>query len=152
MFNWDWVFKECNVQWNLCNPTPEFTDILLHRTKIYGPKVFLLNKVKPEYCDILYNPTDFPGPLVCRIRLVPLYYHLSYCNQYIYCLCKGVSPVICVLCRATDTDQTHKWKFKNFMNTRHCSINTMYIRYQKISNLFVFAVKQKKVYLPVSIA
>ena len=31
--------------------------------KIYGPKVFLLAKIKSEYCDILYNPTHFPGML-----------------------------------------------------------------------------------------
>ena len=43
------------------------SDILWHRTNIYGPKVFLLTKIKPEYSDILYNPTHFPGPLVCRI-------------------------------------------------------------------------------------
>jgi hypothetical protein len=50
------------IQWNLCNPTPEFSDILWHQTNIYGPKVFLLIKIKPEYSDILYNPTHFPGP------------------------------------------------------------------------------------------
>ena len=37
------------IQWNLCNP-------------------------KPEFSDILYNPTHFPGPFMCRIRQVPLYY------------------------------------------------------------------------------
>ena len=26
-----------------------------HLTKIYGPKVFLLTKIKPEYSNILYN-------------------------------------------------------------------------------------------------
>jgi hypothetical protein len=56
------------VQLNLCNHTPEFSDILWHPTKIYGPKVFLLAKIKPEYSDILNNPTYFPSPLVCRIR------------------------------------------------------------------------------------
>ena len=50
-----------------------FPDILWHPTKIYGPKVFLLTKIKPEYSAILYNPTHFPGPLVCRIRQIPLY-------------------------------------------------------------------------------
>jgi hypothetical protein len=35
-----------NVQWNLCNPTPDFSDILWHTTpKIYGLKVFLLTKL-----------------------------------------------------------------------------------------------------------
>jgi len=64
------------IQWNLCNLTPDYSDILWwHPTKIYGPKVFLLTKIKPEYSDILYNPTHFPGPLVCQIRQVPLYYH-----------------------------------------------------------------------------
>jgi hypothetical protein len=33
------------------------SDILWHPTKIYGPKVFRLAKIKPEYSDILYNPT-----------------------------------------------------------------------------------------------
>ena len=51
-----------HVQWNLCNMTPEFSDILWHPTKIYGPKVFLLTKIKPDYSDILYNQTYFPGP------------------------------------------------------------------------------------------
>ena len=58
----------------LCNPTPEFSDILGHPTKLYDPKVFLFTKIKSEYSDILDNPTHFPGPLVCRIRQVPLYY------------------------------------------------------------------------------
>ena len=49
------------------------SDILRHMTKIKGPKVFRLTKIKAEYSDILYNPTHFPGPLVCRIRQVPLY-------------------------------------------------------------------------------
>jgi hypothetical protein len=45
------------IQWNLCNLTPEFYNILWHPTNIYGLKVFLLTKVKPEYSDILHNPT-----------------------------------------------------------------------------------------------
>jgi hypothetical protein len=53
------------IHWDLCNPTPEFYNIL---TKIYGPKVFLLTKIKPEYSDILYDATYFPVFLVCRIR------------------------------------------------------------------------------------
>jgi hypothetical protein len=40
-------------QWNLCNPTPEFSDILSHPTKMYGPKIFLLTK------SILSIPTSF---------------------------------------------------------------------------------------------
>jgi hypothetical protein len=40
---------------------------------MYGPKVFLLTKIKPEYSSILYNSTHLPGSLVCRIRQVPLY-------------------------------------------------------------------------------
>ena len=44
------------------------SDILWHLTNIYGPKVFLLTKIKPEYSNLLYNLTYFPGPLVCRIR------------------------------------------------------------------------------------
>ena len=53
------------LQKNLCNSTPELSDILWHPKRIYDPKVFLLTKLKPEYSDILYNPTHFPGPLVC---------------------------------------------------------------------------------------
>jgi hypothetical protein len=30
---------------------------------IYGPKVFLLTKIKPEYSNILYNPDTFPWSL-----------------------------------------------------------------------------------------
>jgi hypothetical protein len=33
------------VGWNLCNPTPEFSDILWHPTKMYDPKVFLLTNL-----------------------------------------------------------------------------------------------------------
>jgi hypothetical protein len=63
------IYKQQNVnklQWNLYNLTPEFSDILWHPTKIYGPKVFLLTKIKPEYSDILYNLTHFPG-LLCVV-------------------------------------------------------------------------------------
>ena len=57
----DCCFKvKRTVQWNLCNPTPEFSDILWYPTKMYGAKVFLLTKIKPEYSDSLYNPTHFP--------------------------------------------------------------------------------------------
>ena len=55
----------------LCNPTREFSDILWHPTKIYGPKVFLFIKIKHKYSDIVNKPTHFPGPLVRRIRQVP---------------------------------------------------------------------------------
>ena len=72
------------IQWNLCNPTPEFSDILWHSGKIYGPKVFLWTKIKPEYFDILYNPTNFPGPLVCWIRQVPLYKQKCFKNGKTY--------------------------------------------------------------------
>ena len=41
--------------------------------KIYGPKVFLLSKIKPEYSNILHNPTHIPDPLVCRIGQLLLY-------------------------------------------------------------------------------
>ena len=64
-FSVNWI-----IQWNLCNPTPEFSNILWHPTKIYGLKVFLLTKIKPERSDILYNSTHLPGPLVCHIREV----------------------------------------------------------------------------------
>jgi hypothetical protein len=69
------------VKQNLCNPTPEFPDILWHSIKIYDTKVFLLTKIKPEYSDILYNLTHLPGPLVCRIRQVA-------------CCKNSISPII----------------------------------------------------------
>jgi hypothetical protein len=47
---------------------------------IYGPKVFLLTKIKPEYSNILYNPTHIPDTLVCRIGQVLLYlFHTFVC-------------------------------------------------------------------------
>jgi hypothetical protein len=49
------------------------SDILWLLTKNYGPKEFMLTKVRPEYSNILYNSTHLPGPLVCWIRQVPLY-------------------------------------------------------------------------------
>ena len=66
--------------------SPEFSDILWHPTKIYGPKVFLLTKIKPEYSNILYNLTHFPGPLVCRIRQVPLYIHIVLVSCWVSCV------------------------------------------------------------------
>ena len=61
----------------MCNHTPEFSDILWHRTKIYGPNVFLLTKIKQEFSDILYNTTHFLVPMLCRISKVPLYYEFN---------------------------------------------------------------------------
>jgi hypothetical protein len=97
-------YRRWLIQWNLCNPTPEFSDILWRPTKIYGakvflltkikpgysdtrvfrhpsqiysPKVFLLTKIKPKYSYILCNPTHFICPLVCWIRQDPLYIFIS---------------------------------------------------------------------------
>ena len=74
-------YRRITVQWNLCNPTPEFSDILLHMTKIYGRKVFLLTKIKPECSDILYNRTHFLVPVVCWIGQVPLCIFFYWTNQ-----------------------------------------------------------------------
>ena len=64
---------------NLCNPTPEFSDILWHQTNIYGPNVFLLAKTKHECSGILYNPTHFPGPLVSFWRpLSVIFSHFNF--------------------------------------------------------------------------
>ena len=63
-------------------PTSEFTDILWHPTKIYGPKVFLLTKIKPEYSYILYNLTYFPGPLVCWFQCI--LYHIFKLMSVLY--------------------------------------------------------------------
>ena len=72
------------IRWNLCNPTPEISDILWHLTKIYSPKVVLLSKIKPEYSDILHNQTHFPRPLMRQIRQVPLYKVTVKMRQYIF--------------------------------------------------------------------
>ena len=53
------------VQWNLCNLTPEFSDILWHPTTISGPKDFLLqsllkNLVYSRTCHF-WHPTLFSG-------------------------------------------------------------------------------------------
>ena len=47
------------------------SDILWHPITIYGPKLFLLSKIK--YSGILCNPTYFPSTLVCRIRQATLH-------------------------------------------------------------------------------
>ena len=47
--------------------------MLWHPTKIDGPKVFLLTKIKPEHSDILYILTHFTVPLVGQIKQVPQY-------------------------------------------------------------------------------
>ena len=67
-----------SVQWNLYNPTPEFSDILWRPTKIYCPKVFLLTKIEREYSNILFNQTHFPGPLVCLITGSTIYSYTKY--------------------------------------------------------------------------
>jgi hypothetical protein len=82
------------IQWNLCNQTPVFSDILWHPTKIYGPKVFRLTKIKSEYSNILYNRKHFPGPL-CQIWQVPLYKHLI----TLYLLCNINVCLSCFCCR-----------------------------------------------------
>ena len=91
------VLQCCSIQ-NLCNPTPEFSNILWHWTKNDGPKVFGLAKIKPEYFNILYYPTHFPDPLVCRIRQVPLYIEwvncilvtLTKCNVKVYTFVESI--------------------------------------------------------------
>ena len=73
-------YLESNIK--QCNPTPEFS---WHPTKIYGPKIFMLTKIKPEYSNILYNTTHFLCPLVCWIRQVPLYNILR--GPFLRCYC-----------------------------------------------------------------
>ena len=51
--------------------------LLWHETKIHGPKVFLLTKVKAEYSDMMYNRTHFSGHVVFQIREVPLYINID---------------------------------------------------------------------------
>jgi hypothetical protein len=75
-----------DLQLKLCNPTAKVLDILCHLTKIYGPKLFLLSKIKLEYSNILYNTTHFPGPLVCRIRQV-------FCTYFIHLVYKGTCMI-----------------------------------------------------------
>jgi hypothetical protein len=60
---WDYC-----VQWNLCNPTPEFSDILWHLTKIYSTKVFLCQIVQDvRTCQIRH--TKGPGKCVRLYRM-----------------------------------------------------------------------------------
>ena len=63
------IGKQKQLYCNTVELVKSDTQVLWHPTKIYGPKVFLLTKIKPEYSDILCNPTHFPDP----IRQVPLY-------------------------------------------------------------------------------
>jgi hypothetical protein len=72
--------------------TPEFSNIWWHPTKIYGPKVFLLTKIKPEYSDILYNPTHFPGPLADCSTVYSLW-NIPF-NRYVFTMIISIySPV-----------------------------------------------------------
>jgi hypothetical protein len=69
------IGKQKQLYCNTVELVKSDTQVLWHPTKIYGPKVFLLTKLKPEYSDILYNPTHTPDPFVCRIRHVRLNNH-----------------------------------------------------------------------------
>jgi hypothetical protein len=62
------------MQWNLYNLTLEFSDILWHLIKIYGPKVFLLIKIKPEYFVNFSSSYFFiiPSPTKLRRDIVTL--------------------------------------------------------------------------------
>jgi hypothetical protein len=57
------------LQWNLCNPTPEFSNILWHPTKIYGSNVILLTKIKREYWVFLqfWQMMTLVVPLVLKL-------------------------------------------------------------------------------------
>ena len=76
------------------------SDILWHPTTIYGPKVFLLTKIKPEYSDILYNLTHFPGYLVCQIRQVPLYIYYNFqfflSSLYVFSTIYGYNNIVVI--------------------------------------------------------
>ena len=63
---------------------------------IYGPKVFLLTKIKPKYSDILYNPTHFPGPMICQIRQV-----LTSCTTHF------PRPLMCQIRQVLTSCRTH---------------------------------------------
>ena len=62
------------IQCNLCNPTPQFSYILWHRTKIYGPKVLLLTKTKPTSCTIRHI---YVVPWCVRLHM----FHCIYCHN-----------------------------------------------------------------------
>ena len=79
------------LQWNLCNPKPELSDILRHPTKIYGPKVFLLTKFRyPVHSDSFpwcLGVSDQTGStlfinillkiIIVNLFLNKFYYHLN---------------------------------------------------------------------------
>ena len=84
---------------------PPLPDILWHLTTIYGPKVFLLTKIKPEYSEILYNQTHFPGPFVCWIRQVPLYIFFTFPTyQYLHFFFLFISTYCQIYSKCSWTD------------------------------------------------
>ena len=85
-----------SIHWNFRNPTPEFSDIMWHPTKMYGLKVFLLTTIKSEYSDILYNLTHFPGLLVCRIRQVLTSSTIRHISLIAWCV--GLDRFHCICC------------------------------------------------------
>jgi len=62
---------------------PEFSDILWHPTKIDGPKVFLLTKIKPEFSDILSNPIHLLVPWCVALDRFHCIYIIVVFNIYI---------------------------------------------------------------------
>jgi hypothetical protein len=60
--NWGHMFV--NTVSLVQSDTWVFRHPVTSNTTIYGPKVFLLTKIKPENSNILYTPTHFTGSLV----------------------------------------------------------------------------------------
>ena len=55
------------VQWNLCDPTPQFSDILWHPTKIFGHKSISVNWSKTR---VFWHPVKsdtFPWSLAIGV-------------------------------------------------------------------------------------
>jgi hypothetical protein len=78
--------EHMHVQWNLCNPTSEFSNIHCHPTKNYTTKVFLLTKI-PTSCTIRHTwcirLDRFQCTAVFTAKLI-VQYEILTCNMTIY--------------------------------------------------------------------
>lgn len=75
LFSWNFIREPQSskqLQCNLSNLIPEFSNILFYPTHFPGPKIVLSLQNKPDYSTSLLNPTFFCSP-VCLITQVNLH-------------------------------------------------------------------------------